>query len=122
MSTPARARHPIYNLLPMDVEGFASLAELAFDLRSSWNHVTDDVWEKLDPKLWDITHNPWVVLQTVSRSRIESVMADPVFRKQVDGLVQLRRDAAETPSLVSAESCQKSPDLRRLFQHGIYVE
>jgi len=98
MSTPARARHPVYNLLPMDVEGFASLAELAFDLRSSWNHVTDDVWEKLDPKLWDITHNPWVVLQTVSRSRIESVMADPVFRKQVDGLVQLRRDAAETPA------------------------
>jgi|GEM_PF-1174455 len=98
MNQPARARHPIYNLLPMDVEGFASRAELALDLRSSWNHVTDDVWEKLDSRLWDITHNPWVVLQTVSRSRIESVMADPVFRKQVERLVQIRRHAAETPA------------------------
>ena len=98
MNQPARAGHPIYNFLPTDVAGFDSLAELALDLRSSWNHVTDKVWRKLDPKLWDITHNPWVVLQTVSRSRIESVMADPVFREQVDGLVQIRRHAAETPA------------------------
>jgi starch phosphorylase len=79
------------------MEGIDSLAELALDMRWSWNHATDQVWRELAPDLWDITHNPWVVLQTVSRDRIEGVLADPVFRKDVDGLVEIRRRAAEAP-------------------------
>jgi starch phosphorylase len=38
--------------------------------------------------LWESTHNPWVALQTVSRDQIERELADPVFRKDVDGLVE----------------------------------
>ncbi len=98
MSKPTRASHPIYNLLPMEVEGFDSLAELALDLRWSWNHAADEVWRQLDPALWELTHNPWVVLQTVSRDQIERVSADPVFRKRVDDLVQARRQEAEAPA------------------------
>ena len=30
-----------------------------------------------------ITHNPWVVLQTVSRDQIERVLADPIFLQLV---------------------------------------
>jgi starch phosphorylase len=56
------------------------------------------VWRQLDPVLWKLTHNPWVVLQTVSRDRIERVLDDPVFRKHVDDLVQTRRDAAAAPA------------------------
>ncbi len=67
-------------------------------MRWSWNHATDEVWRQLDPELWEITHNPWVVLQTVSRDQIERVLADPVFRKNVDGLVEARRQAAEAPA------------------------
>jgi len=98
MSTQARVSHPIYNLLPTEIEGFDSLAELALDMRSSWNHATDEVWRQLDPVLWELTHNPWVVLQTVSRDQIERVLDDLVFRKHVDDLVQTRRDAAEAPA------------------------
>jgi starch phosphorylase len=64
----------------------------------SWNHATDEVWRLLDPKLWESTHNPWVVLQTASRDRIEQVLADPVFRKNVDGLIEAGRQAAEAPA------------------------
>jgi starch phosphorylase len=98
MSKQTRVSHPIYSLLPTEVEGFDSLAELALDMRWSWNHATDKVWRQLDPELWEITHNPWVVLQTASRDRIERVLADPVFRKNVDGLVQMRRKAVEAPA------------------------
>lgn len=98
MSKHARASHPIYNLLPTEIEGFDSLAELALDLRWSWNHATDHVWRQLDPALWKLTHKPWVVLQTVSRDRIERVLDDPAFRKHVDDLVQTRRDAAAAPA------------------------
>src|SRR4030042_4491660 len=98
MSGQTRVSHPIYSLLPTESEGFDSLAELALDMRWSWNHATDTVWRQLDPGLWEITHNPWGVLQTVSRDQIERVLADPVFRKNVDSLVQTRREAVEAPA------------------------
>jgi starch phosphorylase len=82
----------------MEVDGFDSLAELALDMRWSWNHATDEVWLGLDPALWELTQNPWVVLQTVSRDRIERVLADPAFRKNVDDLLRAERLAAETPA------------------------
>jgi starch phosphorylase len=78
-----------------DVDGFDSLAELALDLRSSWNHATDPVWRRLDPVLWNLTNNPWVVLQTVSRDKLREAMADGAFRKNVDDLLHMRRHAAE---------------------------
>ena len=83
---------------PTDIQGFDSLAALALDLRWSWNHATDEVWRKLDPRLWDSTHNPWVVLQTVSRDQIERALGDPIFRKKVDGLSESCRQAANAPA------------------------
>ena len=82
----------------MSEQGFGPLAELALDMRWSWNHSTDEVWRKLDPDLWALTHNPWIVLQTVSRDQIERVLADPVFRKEVDGFVEASRQAANAPA------------------------
>ena len=98
MSKQTRVGHLKNTLLPTEVEGVDSLAELALDMRSSWNHATDEVWRNLDSELWDITHNPWAVLQTVSRDQIQHVLADPIFRNKVDGLVQTRRQAVEAPA------------------------
>jgi len=78
--------------------GINELAELALDLRWSWNHATDKIWRKLDGELWEATQNPWVVLQTVSRRRIERVLAEPGFRERVDDLVELRRSHAACPA------------------------
>jgi glycogen phosphorylase len=108
MRKQTRAIHPIYNLLPMEVKGFDSLAELALDLRWSWNHTADDIWQQLDPALWELTHNPWVVLQTVSRDQIERVSADPIFCKRVDELVQAKRQAAEASAWFQ-QTYPKSP-------------
>jgi starch phosphorylase len=98
MSKQAPVGKPIYSLLPMDLEGFESLAELALDMRWSWNHAADEVWKQLDPTLWEFTQNPWVVLQTVSRDKLQRVSADPAFRKKVDALVRARRQAAKAPA------------------------
>ena len=98
MSEQTRISHPKELLLPADVEGFDSLAELALDMRSSWNHATDEVWRQLDPVLWELTHNPWAVLQTISREKLQDVLADPAFRKNIDNQVEARRDAAKAPA------------------------
>ena len=84
--------------LPANVEGFDSLATLALDMRWSWNHRTDEVWRKLDPVQWDLTHNPWGLLQTVSRDHLESVVSDRGFRGTVDTLVQSAERAAAAPA------------------------
>jgi starch phosphorylase len=98
MNKQTRVINPIYSLLPMEVEGFDSLAELALDMRWSWNHAADEVWRELDPALWDLTHSPWGVLQTVSRDRMQRVLVDPGFRKKVDDLVQAKRQSTEAPA------------------------
>ena len=85
------------HLFSEDVEGFDSLSELALDLRSSWNHATDEVWRRLDPLLWSLTHNPWVVLQTVSREKLRQALAEPAFRSEIEVLVRDRREAAAAP-------------------------
>jgi glycogen phosphorylase len=100
--------HSMYSLLPRDVEGFDSLAKLALDMRWSWNHATDKLWSQLDPELWEITHNPWVVLQTVSREQIERVLGDIGFRKNVDNLIETRRQALEAPAWFQQNYSQSS--------------
>jgi starch phosphorylase len=50
-------RNPLLSFLPTDVEGADALAELALDMRWSWNHAADEVWQQLDPTLWTLTHN-----------------------------------------------------------------
>jgi glycogen phosphorylase len=95
MSNESPVNKPNYCFFPADVEGFDSLAELALDLRWSWNHSTDEVWRLLDPALWELTQNPWVVLQTVSHVKLRGMLADRAFRKKVDDLLQAKRQSAE---------------------------
>ncbi len=98
MDKRKRVSSPIYALLPTEVEGFDSLAELALDMRWYWNHSADEIWKQLDPELFELTYNPWVVLQTVSRDRLRRVLADPAFRKKVDDLLRASQEAAEAPA------------------------
>lgn len=98
MSDQAPINHPKQRVLSRGIEGFDALSELALDLRSSWNHATDQVWRQLDPVLWELTHNPWVVLQTVSREKLRRDLADPAFRKNLEELLQARREAVEMPA------------------------
>ena len=98
MSEAARHAYPLDGLRLRDIEGFKALAELALDLRWSWNHAADAVWQELDPAHWQLTHNPWTLLQTVARERIEQLSADPAFRRRVADLLQARRQAAQSPS------------------------
>ena len=78
-------------------QGLDALTELAMDLRWTWNHSMDELWRRLDPALWALTYHPSVVLQTVSRERLASALADPDFCRLLDRLVQAKRKAATIP-------------------------
>jgi starch phosphorylase len=94
----AAIKKPVYSFLPHDMEGLDTLSELALDMRWSWDHASDEIWRKLDPDLWDLTHNPWVVLQTVSHDQFQLVMNDPEFRFKIDSHVNTMKLANTSPA------------------------
>ncbi|MCC6341703.1 MAG: alpha-glucan family phosphorylase [Bryobacterales bacterium] len=68
------------------------LVDLALDLQWAWNHSSDEIWGLIDPQLWEATHNPWFVLQTESRTRLQAISADPVFQERLRTTLQQRRN------------------------------
>ena len=108
MNEQATVIHPICTLLPAEVDGFDSLVELALDMRWSWNHATDEVWRHLDPVLWELTHHPCDVLQTVSHEKIRSMLADTAFRKRIDALVLAQKEKDDAPAWFQSEYPQTS--------------
>ncbi len=92
MSNPADTNRP------SETQGPDALMELALDLRWSWNHSADELWGRLDPELWALTENPWVVLQTVSQEKLETVLSEAAYRERVDELLKERREANQSPA------------------------
>jgi starch phosphorylase len=89
MGTPAFSR-------TLDKSISEALTELALDLRWSFNHSADQLWERLHPELWDLTHNPWIILQTVSQEKLQSVAANPDFQSLVADLHREKQAAERT--------------------------
>ena len=73
-------------------DALRGLADLALDLRWSWNHSADALWESVDPELWNATGNPWLILESISRDRLEVLAHDDEFLAELKRLVD-RRDA-----------------------------
>jgi starch phosphorylase len=94
MSETTHAGEPGKGVPPTEGLGPHALTELALDLRWSWNHKADAMWQQLDPALWELTHNPWVVLQTVSQDRLAQALGEPSFRQRLEHLVGAERAAA----------------------------
>ena len=95
---PSIINNQVYGFLPTDIDGVDTLADLALDLRWSWNHAIDEIWYQLDPDLWMETHNPWVVLQTVSQDQLEKLMVDTSFRKKVDEMLLFKQKSTSEPA------------------------
>src|SRR5579863_53687 len=85
-----------------------ALAKLALNLRWSWNRSADELWVRLDPELWELTENPWVILQAVSREKLQSVWADPAFRTRVSEILREQQEEEESVSWFQ-KACPNSP-------------
>ncbi len=72
--------------LPAELD---DLRLLALDLRWCWSHAADALWQRIDENLWKHTRNPTLILQTVSLQRLNQLVDDAEFRRQ---LQQLRKE------------------------------
>lgn len=75
--------------LPINLE---ILTELALDLRWTWSHAGDALWQTIDPEIWEQTQNPWMLLQNVRKDRLEALAQDTIFQTQLD---ELKRERTE---------------------------
>jgi starch phosphorylase len=89
--------NPKYTTLPSEVADDDALAQLAMDVRFSWQGAADTLWERLNPELWKSTHNPWVVLQIVSGARLAQITSGQAFKEKLDRLTETRHAEAESP-------------------------
>ena len=63
--------------------GLEALADLALDLRWTVRQTTDRIWETLDAEAWEKTKNPFLILQNVSRARLDEAASDENLLKEI---------------------------------------
>src|SRR5271166_2606068 len=78
-----------------DNSAMNSLTELALNLDWSWSRTADDLWRQLDPELWGLTHNPWMILQTLAPDKLQSVTSTSEFKHLLDQVLESRRRREE---------------------------
>jgi hypothetical protein len=54
-----------------------ALTRLALDLSWSWNHSADEIWQKLDLELWELTVKPWLIRQSTSPEKLARLRDNP---------------------------------------------
>ncbi len=89
--------HPSIDL-PAELQ---SLADLALDLRWTVRQTTDRIWETLDLEAWEKTKNPYLILQNVSKARLEKAVSDEKLLKEISSW-QKMRDRLLEPSNAAA--------------------
>ena len=56
---------------------------LATDLRFTWSYTADYLWQKLDPDLFALTRNPWLVLLSTSPEKLVELAADEEYCERI---------------------------------------
>jgi starch phosphorylase len=77
--------------------GLEALQDLALDLRWTWSHASDRLWQAIDRPAWEITRNPWLILESVSGGRLEQLAQNEGFRAELQWLADERRAYLEAP-------------------------
>ncbi|MCP5509891.1 MAG: alpha-glucan family phosphorylase [Chlamydiales bacterium] len=80
------------------MDRYRDLTDLALDLKSSSSFFADELWSCLDQRLWNLTRNPWILLQSTPRNRIDELLATPQFLALLDQQIARRNKAANRTS------------------------
>jgi len=111
ISTALNAQGLAHSFLPRHLSPeLQALADLALDLRWIWSHGTDHLWQALDRNAWEITSNPWSILQTISQDRLEELARDQNFLEQLNQAQRERIGTSAIPDgMVGPTLAARSP-------------
>ncbi|MFI5012187.1 MAG: alpha-glucan family phosphorylase [Hyphomicrobiales bacterium] len=85
-------------VLPLLPDVLSPLRDLALDLRWTWSHEGDALWEQVDARLWEQTRSPWTLLQHVPADRLKLLAGDAHFLAELESVVENRKAYLEGPS------------------------
>ena len=94
--------------LPAVPEPLQGLVDLALDVRWAWSHSSDVLWRRLAPQVWERTHSPWRILQTIAQTKLQEFARDEEFVDLVRRHIDERDQTLSAPSWY-AEHWQKMP-------------
>jgi starch phosphorylase len=81
-----RIKYKVVPNIPKEIE---PLQRLAYNLCFSWKDEIQDLFQRLDPRLWEeCGHNPVLLLGLVSQERLTELSRDRNFLAQLEGLTQ----------------------------------
>jgi starch phosphorylase len=84
---------PVTPRLPRELPpSLAPLVELALDLRWTWSHGGDALWRSIDNEVWELTQNPWFILQEARREKLDELANDAAFKSNLLRLCNERQE------------------------------
>ncbi len=95
-----QSKHYLARTMPESLQG---LATLATDLRWSWNHGADELWQSVDPELWNATANPWLILESISDQRLRELANDKSFLSALEQQLTAREEHFSAETWFSSE-------------------
>ena len=122
MGEPTRVSHPVYSLLPTEVEGFASPGRAGPGPALVLEPLRRRSLAPAGPGPLGAHPEPVGGPPDRLAGQAAARLAEPGFREKVEPCVQARRKAAEAPAWFQQTYPQIAADLRGLFQHGIHAE
>ena len=75
--------HQLTRFIPVLPVGLEGLLDLALDVRWSWSHSSDRIWEAIDPVLWQKTQNAWFLLTRSSPARLQELARERSFLQAI---------------------------------------
>ena len=69
--------------IPVLPDGLEGLMDLALDVRWSWSHSSDRIWEAIDAELWARTQNAWFLLTRSSPRRLQQLATERSFLQAI---------------------------------------
>ncbi len=79
--------------IPKMPPNLEALPELALNMRWSWDHSMDFLWQRLDQELWEQTRNPWLILLSCSESQLLELSEDASFVQALADVANAQRSA-----------------------------
>jgi len=74
-----------FRVVPCLPQKLERLRELAHNLWWTWNHEAIELFQRLEPDLWQSTgHNPVLMLGTIRQERLEQIVDDDGFMAHLD--------------------------------------
>jgi glycogen phosphorylase len=76
----------VFTVVPTIPPALATLEDLAYNLRWTWDHQTAGLFRRLDPARWEATnHNPVLLLRSTDQVRLNEAARDPAYRRELAG-------------------------------------